>query len=170
MILSAALYIKHHPHANLAVPHGSLLARQSSVGCKVAVLDHHRRTVSGLVTYQPAAFFPRSNRRWGGDDKYILQLKPGDQVRRCPWMQQPPFICHEVPMICSCLPRAGPGLQKRGKPTSQPGHVPDPQHFLVISELPTGVSVKLQERLAADLHSCDLIIAFCGVRPVHASF
>ena len=174
MILSAALYIKHHPHANLAVPMRGLLFscpdRSLSAGYEIAVLDHHCSTNSALVTYQPAAFFPRPTRRWGCDDEYILQFKPGAQVRRCPWMQQPPSICCEVPMICSCLPRAGPAPQKRGKLTSQPGHIPDPQDFLVISNLPTGVNnVRLQERLIADLHSCDLTMASCGLRPKHAS-
>ena len=125
---------------------------------------------SALETYQPAAFFPRPTRRWGCDDEYILQFKPGAQVRRCPWMQQPPSICCEMPMICSCLPRAGPAPQKRGELTSQLGHIPEPQHFLAISNLPNGVkNVKLQERLVADLHSCDLTMASCGLRPEHAS-
>ena len=47
MILSAALYIKHHPRANLAVPEGSfiVLPRQIlSAGYKIAVLDHQCST------------------------------------------------------------------------------------------------------------------------------
>ena len=92
MIRSAALYIKHHPHADLAVPKRGLLSscpdRSLSAGYEIAVLDHACSTNSALSTYQPAAFFPRSNRRWGGDDEYILKFKPGAQVRRCPWLQQ----------------------------------------------------------------------------------